>query len=437
MIINSLIENEHKAYVVGGCVRDSIMGREPHDWDICTSASTNEIMSVFKDYEIIPTGLKHGTVTIIVGQESYEITTFRIDGDYLDNRRPSEVIFTDSIEEDLKRRDFTINAMAYNDVEGLLDPFNGKADIERKLIKCVGKAEDRFNEDALRILRALRFASQLGFDIEENTSKAMKSLKENLRNISVERINSELCKAIKGTRFSAIISEYREILVEFIPEFKDTIGFNQNNPYHAYDVFEHTVHALENCPNELVTSLAVLFHDIGKPHCYTDGEDGYRHFKGHGKVSAEITKNILERLRFDNRTCEEVVQLVYYHDATFEVGTKYVKRWLNKIGEEQFHRLLNIRIADIMGQSDAWKTNPERIDKVHNMRKAFSSVLMEGSCFTLKKLAINGNDLILLGYKQGKELGDMLNSLLQKIIDEELENDRDELLDYVRRNGKV
>ena len=330
-IIQELEKCGHEAYMVGGCVRDSVLGRKPHDYDICTSATPDEILKAFPNEEIIPTGLQHGTITILINKEPFEVTTYRIDGDYSDNRRPDNVTFTKNLVEDLRRRDFTINAMAYNPKTGLIDPFNGMEDIKYKKIRCVGSAEDRFNEDALRILRAIRFEAQLGFAGFPETMFEIDRQYERLKNISVERINSEFCKIVASNQFCVELVLYPDVFSLFIPELKDMIGFQQDNPYHAYDVFDHTVHAIEKCESDdLIVRLAVFFHDFGKPHSYQDGEDGIRHFKGHGKVSSDITDTIMKRLRFDNETRNNVVELVYYHDATFDVGKNYVNRWLNK-----------------------------------------------------------------------------------------------------------
>lgn len=426
-LIHLLQSYGYNAYVVGGCVRDSILGRNPHDWDICTSATPSEMLEIFKNKRVIETGLQHGTITVVVDGESYEITTFRIDGDYSDNRRPDNVTFTTSLEADLSRRDFTINAMAYNDEEGLIDPFGGLEDIEHHQINCVGCAKDRFEEDALRILRAIRFAAQLEFSIMPETDWQIHQQYTNLKNISKERINSEFSKIAITNDFCVELLLYKDVFSFFIPEITDTIGFGQNNPYHDYDVFGHTVHAIENCDSaDLITRLAVLFHDIGKPHCYQDGEDGIRHFKGHGKASCDIVDSIMSRLRFDNKTRHDVAELVYYHDATFEVGAKYIRRWLNKIGPEQFKRLLDVRKADIMGQK--YKYDKERIKKVEVIGRLLKEVLQEDECFSMKSLAINGNDLINIGYKSGKELGNTLNILLQMVIDDEILNEKEELL---------
>lgn len=439
-IIHSLQNNGYEAFLVGGCVRDSILGRSIHDYDITTSATPDEMMKVFKDKRIIETGLQHGTITIVINGEGYEVTTYRIDGNYSDSRRPDSVTFTRSLEEDLKRRDFTINAMAYNDEAGLIDPFNGMEDIKYHKIQCIGKPEDRFAEDALRILRAIRFASQLSFVLEPNTDYILHKMYQNLENISVERINGEFCKIAASSNFCVQMVLYSDVLSLFIPEIKDMFGFQQNNPYHIYDVWNHTVHAVQayecDCepdlnPRDLITSLAVFFHDIGKPHCYQDGEDGIRHFKGHGRVSADMTDKIMKRLRFDNDTREKVVELVYYHDATFEVGKKYVKRWLNKIGEEQFRRLLNVRRADIKAQADM--NQETRLQKIDNIGYVLEEVLQDDECFSLKDLAVNGKDLITIGYKPGKEIGEVLNNLLDSVISGEYINEKEKLLEIAER----
>lgn len=427
-IIQELEKCGHEAYMVGGCVRDSVLGRNPHDYDICTSATPDEILQAFPYEEIIPTGLQHGTVTILINKEPFEVTTYRIDGDYSDNRRPDNVIFTKNLVEDLRRRDFTINAMAYNPKTGLIDPFNGMEDIKYKKIRCVGSAEDRFNEDALRMLRAIRFEAQLNFTGLPETMFEIERQYERLKNISIERINSEFCKIVASEQFCVELVLYSNVFSLFIPELKDLIGFQQNNPYHAYDVFDHTVHAIEKCESDdLVTRLAVFFHDFGKPHSYQDGEDGIRHFKGHGKISADITDSIMKRLRFDNETRNNVVELVYYHDATFEVGKKYIKRWLNKIGEKQFRRLLEVRKADIEGQKPDYEES--RIEKVNNIENILEEILQEQECFLLKDLAINGNDVKkTMNLKEGKDIGYWLNEILKRVIDGELKNNRDDLI---------
>lgn len=426
-LIRILQNNGHSAYIVGGCVRDSILGRIPHDWDICTSATPSEMLEIFKDKKIIETGLQHGTVTVVVNDEPYEITTYRIDDVYSDNRRPDSVTFTDKLVEDLRRRDFTINAMAYNDEEGLIDPFNGLKDIEYKKIVCVGSAKDRFAEDALRILRAVRFATQLEFVIMPDTDCEIHKQYKRLENISIERINSEFCKIASSDYFDHALLLYKDVFSLFIPELKDIIDFKQNNPWHIYNVFYHIINAIKYCrSDDLTVILAVFFHDFGKPHSYQDDEDGTRHFKGHAKVSADITDNIMKRLRFDNETRNNVVQLVYYHDATFGVDKKYVKRRLNKIGEKQFRRLLQVKKADNNAQN--LKLSFERIVELSKIEILIDEVLHESECFSLKDLDINGNDLINIGFSQGKGIGIVLKCLLDDVIDGKIKNKKRDLL---------
>ena len=421
------------SYIVGGCVRDSIMGRKPHDWDICTPVLAPELQALFeeKGYKVIPTGLRHGTITVVIDGEGYEITQFRRDGDYSDGRHPDNVEFTSNLIEDLERRDFTINAMAYNPTTGLLDPFDGMRDIRNRRIVCVGSAKERFKEDALRILRAIRLAAQLDFSIASDTSFEILMQYKNLENISIERINSEFVKIAKTTKLGEELSRYVNVFWLFIPEIKDMFEFPQNNPYHRYDVWSHTLVAIDNCgSDDLITRLAVLFHDIGKPHCYQNDESGIRHFKGHGRVSADMTDSIMRRLRFDNDTREKVVELIYYHDATFEVGTKYIKRWLNRIGEKQFRRLLELRKADVKAQNPIYLE--ARLEKIADIENILENILIGRQCFDIGNLAVNGYDVMrIMGIKEGKDVGCWLNEILNRVIDGSLNNDYDELVNWM------
>lgn len=427
-LIHTLQKNGHSAYVVGGCVRDSILGRVPNDWDICTSATPEEMLQIFKDQKIIKTGLQHGTVTVVINGKGFEITTYRIDGIYSDNRRPDTVEFTDKLIEDLRRRDFTINAMAYNDYEGLIDPFNGLEDLKYKKIRCVGSAKDRFEEDALRILRAIRFSSQLDFVSMPDTDWEIHRQYKRLENISIERINSEFCKIAVCDNFCVQFLLYQDVFSLFIPELKDIIGFEQNNPWHVYDVFDHTVHALEHCESDdLIVNLAVFFHDFGKPRSYQDGEDGVRHFYGHAKASSELTDSIMKRLKFDNDTREKVTQLVSYHDATLVASKANVKKWLNKLGEEQFRRLLEVKKADNMAQNPDYIQ--DRLEELAKIKVLIDEVITENECFSLKDLAVNGKDLIDIGYKPGKKLGSTLNALLAYVIADDAKNEKAILLE--------
>lgn len=431
-ILNTLNKNNYKAYIVGGSVRDSILNRPVHDWDITTSATPEQVMEVFKNEQIIPTGLQHGTVTIMLNRIGYEVTTFRIDGNYSDGRRPDSVKFTDDIVKDLSRRDFTINAIAYNDEVGLVDPFNGMEDLKNHIMRCVGNPKERFSEDILRTLRLWRFCIQLGFYPNNSTSNAAKEILEMglLKTVSYERIQTEFIKAIQGDK-GVFITQPDYFLESIIPEWKD-MNFPQNNPYHIYNVRNHSLCAYDCLDDsaDTITRIATLLHDIGKPHCYQDGEDGIRHFKGHGKVSADMTNDIMKRLRFDNDTREKVVELVYYHDATFEVGTKYIKRWLNKIGEEQFRKLLKVRRADIKAHNPIYEK--ERLDKIDKIEELLDKVLLEKACFSLKDLAINGNDIKeTMQIKEGKDIGYWLNEILNQVINGELNNNKDELVNWM------
>ena len=435
-IMSVIREYGATSYVVGGCVRDSILGREPHDWDICTPALPGELLVEFeeKGYRVIPTGLQHGTITVNLNGNNYEITTFRRDGDYSDGRHPDTVEFTSDLIYDLERRDFTINAMAYNPEEGLVDPFNGCRDIQNRIIRCVGNPDDRFQEDGLRILRALRFSCQLNFVIDETTGRAMLDNKELISNVSMERINTEFIKIINAEYvFSFPFYSYNKIISQFIPEVVPMVSFDQHNPYHYLDVFAHSCQVLTICRiynADLITKLAAFFHDIGKPHCYQDDKNGIRHFKGHGKISADMTDVIMCRLKFDNDTREKVVQLVYYHDSSFGVGKKYVRRWLNKIGTEQFKRLLVLRRADIMGHSELQRD--EKIQKLNAVEKCLEAVLEEKPAFSIKDLEINGEDIMkYMLMDEGPQVGYWLKHILELVIDGKVKNDRYDLIRYM------
>lgn len=434
-ILNLLDSYGSVGYVVGGCVRDSIIDRPIHDWDICTPVVISEVQALFEEegYKVIPTGIKHGTVTVMIDDVGYEITTFRKDGEYTDGRHPDNVEFTSNLVEDLSRRDFTMNAIAYNPAVGFVDPFAGLRDIENHTIRCVGYARDRFKEDALRILRMWRFECQLGFSTEPGTQNAaVHGINERLlENISKERIQSEFVKAIMSQK-SNFTTRPQFFLKSIISEWKDMIHFPQNNPYHVYTVDFHSMIAYQMVKDnsDLILRLAVLFHDIGKPHCYQDGSDGIRHFKGHAKVSAEMTEQILRRLKFDNYTIDNVVELIGYHDATLNVDGKYVKRWLNKIGKEQFKRLLELRKADIKAQNP--KYIDDRLDKIREIETTLENILKEEQCFSIKDLAINGKDVMKWAcIKEGKDVGIWLNRLLKLVIDGDLPNDKDTLIYYI------
>lgn len=428
--------NGFEAYIVGGCVRDSLLGLKPHDWDICTSATPNEVLQLFAERNIktIETGLKHGTVTVVMDDGAYEVTTFRIDGVYSDGRHPDSVTFTPNLHKDLARRDFTINAMAYNDYRRLVDPFGGEKDLERREISCVGRPEDRFREDPLRILRALRFSSTYGFGIETDTAFAISYLRGYLYGVSAERIQSELCRLLMGKNVLQVLLEYSDVMATIIPELAPCIGFNQNNPYHQYTIYDHIAHAVANYTgDDLSVKVALLLHDIGKPQCYTENERG-GHFYGHGVPSHDLTEDVVNRLRFDNKTKEEVLTLVLYHDAVIEPTPKVVRRWLNKIGEKQFRQLLHVRMADIKAHTEG--TQESRIERCIALGKILDEVIAQEQCFSMKDLAINGNDVMSLGIPSGVVVGAILRHILDMVINGDLQNEHAILMNEAQRYRK-
>lgn len=433
-IIDRLREKGFDAYTVGGCVRDNLLGKNPDDWDICTSALPDKVKEIFDGCLVLETGLKHGTVTVRFNHQSYEITTYRIDGEYVDNRRPKNVQFVKSLKEDLARRDFTINAMAYNSFEGLIDYNNGCNDLRDKIIRCVGNPDKRFDEDALRILRALRFSSVLDFNIEKETSLSIHRNKELLSNIAKERINVELCKLLCGKGVRKVLLEYADVFSIILPEIKPMIGFQQKNPHHLYDVWEHTAVVVENSEDDIFIKLAALLHDIAKPDCYTCDEQGIGHFYGHAEFSSDIAKNILRDLKFSNEIVNNVVQLIKYHDADISENSKSIKRWLNRLGEVQFKRLLKLKHADVMGQSDYKRQ--EKLKTLQDIEKALIQVLEEKQCFSLKDLAINGRDLIQIGIIDGKQIGQNLDNVLKQVIENNIENNKDDLLSFIKNMTK-
>ncbi|SHK19636.1 CCA tRNA nucleotidyltransferase [Hespellia stercorisuis] len=424
-IITNLQLHGFEAYIVGGCVRDSVLGRVPKDWDITTSATPEKVKKIFR--HTIDTGIEHGTVTVMVGKEGFEVTTYRIDGEYEDNRHPKEVVFTRSLEEDLKRRDFTINAMAYNDMERLVDIFGGMKDLNSHIIRCVGDPRERFQEDALRMLRAVRFSAQLAFPIEEETAEAIRDLAGNLESISAERIQAELVKMVTSDHPELIRDAYELGITRVIlPEWDEMAGVKQNTPHHIYNVDLHTIEAMKNVPPDKVLRLTMLFHDMGKPQMKTTDAKGVDHFKQHALVSEEIARRVLRRLKFDNETVRKVTRLVCYHDYRTVATPKTVRRAMYRIGEELFPQYLEVRMADIMAQSSYERR--AKIENIQDMQKIYQEVLSSKDCVSLKQLAVTGRDLMELGMKPGKELGDMLNYLLSIVIDYPEKNDKKELL---------
>lgn len=421
-IIEHLNSAGYEAYVVGGCVRDSIMEKTPHDWDICTSATPEVVKSLFShttDY-----GMKHGTITVFADKEGYEITTFRAETDYSDHRHPDTVEFVADLKSDLSRRDFTINALAYNNESQLIDMFNGLDDIRNQMIRCVGNADERFKEDALRILRALRFAATFGFDIEDKTSEAIHYNVHLLKYIAEERKRDELMKLLGGNYTTKILLEYSDVIAEVIPEIQLCVGFNQNNRYHCYDVYEHMVHAVENGITP-IEKFALLIHDIGKPHCYTEDKNG-GHFYGHPAISEEIAKDVVNHLKFDNDSKKAVLELVKYHDIEIPVTKKSVLKLLNRLGEERALQLMDIKLADILAHAPG--TQDALIEKWKIFNRLLGEVLVEGNCFSRKNLAVNGNDIKALGVSEGPEIGRIIQTLMGEVMSEQLANEKEVLL---------
>lgn len=431
-IIDTFYNAGYKAYAVGGCIRDSLMGNSPNDWDICTNALPNQVKQVFPTHEIIDTGLKHGTVTLLIDKIPYEVTTFRTESTYSDNRRPDSVIFVTSVHEDLSRRDFTVNAIAYNQYENIIDSFGGRADIKNAVIKTVGNPDTRFNEDALRILRAIRFASTLGFSIENETKKSIHKNKHLLKNIAVERIWSEFKKLIIGKNSVEILREFADVIAVFIPNITPMIGFNQNNPMHCYDVWEHTLCALQHADNNLSVRLSVLFHDIGKPLTYFEDEEGIGHFYGHNKESKKITLDTLTALKAETKLKNEVATLVDFHDRVINPTEKSVKRMIFKIGSPQlFEKYIQIKLCDIKAQTPS--VIDERVKIIEEVIKIYNRLQNNNKLVTtVKDLSINGNDIILLGEQSGKNIGKILNELLEQVISNQLENNRKKLLEMAK-----
>ena len=423
------------AYTVGGCVRDALLGITPHDWDICTSALPEQMQQVFKDLHTVETGLKHGTLTVVVNHVPYEITTFRVDGEYTDHRHPDSVSFVDNIAEDLSRRDFTVNAMAWSPDSGLVDLFDGREDLAAGVIRCVGDPALRFDEDALRVLRALRFASVYDFSIDPATDAAARKLAPSLHGVAGERIREELMKLLCGKGVGRILRAYPDVLSEIIPEIRPMVGYDQQNHHHSYDLWEHTVRAVENVPAEADFRLAMLLHDTGKPRVRTTDEHGEGHYRGHQAVSAEIAERAADALRLDNATRDRVILMVRYHDIPLRTETgeinldrSFLLRKLNRFGEKDLRALIRIHRADRIATG---YSSPEREDRRMKERlDALDALLAEQPCFTLKDLAVNGRDLQAEGLR-GKEIGETLQRLLEAVMDGTLENTRDVLLQAI------
>lgn len=426
-IIGVLQEAGFEAYAVGGCIRDSLLGRTPNDWDITTSAKPMEVKALFS--HTIDTGIQHGTVTILLDREGFEVTTYRIDGEYEDGRHPKEVSFTGSLEEDLKRRDFTINALAYNETAGLIDIFEGQKDLKDGIIRCVGNAEERFTEDALRMLRAIRFSAQLGYRIEENTLAAIHKLAGNLEKISAERIQTELLKLMVSPHPDYLRTAYEcGVTKVFFPEFDLAMETPQNHPHHCYNVGEHILHSLIEVPADKVLRLTMLLHDIAKPQCLTVDEKGITHFHGHEEMGAEMSRVILRRLRMDNDTTDKVCRLVRFHDYGNGVAPdrRIVRRAVNKIGEDLFDDFILVKKADLLAQS--MYLRKEKLSNLAAWDACYREIREAEECVSLRTLAVNGRDLIAAGLQPGRELGNILKQLLDEVLETPEKNEKDYLV---------
>lgn len=429
-IIDTLMEHGYEAFAVGGCVRDTMLGRNPMDWDITTSARPDQVKKIFR--HTIDTGIQHGTVTVMLEHEGFEVTTYRIDGEYEDARHPRKVEFTSNLLEDLKRRDFTMNAMAYNNVEGLVDAFDGRSDLEHGVIRCVGVATERFTEDALRMLRAVRFSAQLGFSIEDKTKDAIVSLAPNIARVSAERIQVEVVKLLTSNHPEMFLTAYETGLTAvFLPEFDEMMKTPQNNPHHCYTVGIHTLKALEEIEPDKVERLAILLHDVAKPVCRTTDENGVDHFRGHQEKGSEMAKKILRRLKFDNETTDRVCRLVRCHDDSPPAEAKAIRRAIVKNGEEQYPALFAVKRADILAQS--LYRREEKLSYLKAYEAIYYQIMEKKQCLSIRQLAVSGTDLIKDGMRPGKEIGETLNILLSYVLEHPEENTKEKLMEQVHK----
>ena len=417
-------------YAVGGCVRDSLRGAEPHDWDFTTSAEPDEIERVFADCKTVTIGKKFGTIAVVLDGRMWEITTYRVDGGYSDSRHPDEVCFSKNLADDLARRDFTVNAMAYNERDGLVDLYEGQRDLEYGVIRCVGEPEKRFTEDALRILRALRFASVLGFSIENQTSEAILKLRKTLSQIAPERIRDELLKLLCGEKVDFILRRYRTVIAVFIPELQGTFDFDQHNKHHNRDVYRHMVAATRNIMPDPLLRLTMLLHDIGKPIAQTVDKKGAYHFRNHQTIGAAMAEEILRRLCLPSAFIREVCTLIRYHDERMKPETVSLKRYLNLLGADVMEKLYHIQRADITAQS--MYLRKEKLENLEAVHAEVERIIEMGECYSLRQLAVSGSDLLHMGYHSGEVIGNTLEALLDKVITGELPNEKDALLLYVR-----
>ena len=414
-------------YLVGGCLRDGLLGKQATDWDLATAALPAQVQALFDHARVIETGLQHGTVTVILEGVQMEVTTFRKDGVYADHRRPEQVTFTSCIEEDLARRDFTVNAMAYSPTRGLIDPFGGQADLRQKVLRAVGDPARRFEEDALRILRLVRFCAVLGFEAEAATAAAALAQAHLLEHIAAERILQELEKLLLGTYAVPALRQFTPVITQVLPEVAPMVGFDQNNYHHLYDVWEHTLHAMETCAPDRLVRWALLLHDCGKPHCYTVDFRGDGHFYGHAAISARLSETALDRLRMDKRSREEILALIYHHDHDLFATDQSLRRWLHRLGEETLRRLLLVKRADNKGQAPKY----DRTAEYDRAEAALDALLAREDCFSLQHLAINGTDVMALGCT-GPAVGAALRRALEAVLSGTCQNEKTALLTYLQ-----
>ncbi len=428
--INLLQSAGFEAYAVGGCVRDSLLGKTPNDWDITTSAKPEDMKSVFAEFHCIDTGIKHGTVTVVIDGEPLEITTFRLDGEYEDNRHPKSVTFTSNLGADLGRRDFTVNAMAYSKMTGTVDLFGGQNDLKNGIIRCVGDPDRRFNEDALRILRALRFASALDFEIEEKTAQSLLKNRALLGNISEERIAKELLKLVCGKGAKRILTDFAPVLFEILPELQPMYKNSHDNPHHCYDIYEHTLIAVESIDPEPTLRFAMLLHDCGKPAVKKFDENGVAHFYGHQRISAEISAQILARLKVSNKFRDEILFLVSNHDRwELYENTEKIPRYLSKFGLDGVLNLLKVMRADVLAQSPEYRY---RLYQIADAEETAKNLAAQKPCLSLSELQINGRTLMDIGIPQGRKLGAVLAQLLDEVIDGVTKNTQEALTTRAR-----
>ena len=420
-----------EAYVVGGCVRDSLLGLTPHDFDLCTNALPEQITAVFVTQTVIPTGIRHGTVTVIAEEHPLEITTYRTEVGYQDHRHPDTVQFVSTIEQDLGRRDFTVNAIAYHPTRGMVDPFGGADDIKQRLLRAVGDPAKRFEEDALRMLRALRFASVYGLEIEQKTKTALLDCAPLLTEIAAERVGAELGRMLSGEYIGKVLFDLYPVLFPILPELKAAQGVDQHSRYHHLDVLMHILTSVTSADADTTVRLAALLHDIGKPHCFSLDDRGNGHFYGHAEIGERMARDILFRLRFDKKTIEDVCLLIRYHDTTIERTDKAVGRWMSRLGLPLLRKLLALKRADTMAH--AVELMDGRLQELHDINERIDTLLAQQACFSLKDLAVNGSDLMTIGIPQGKAVGECLSWLLDEVMDQHFENEATVLLDAARK----